>query len=75
MWSMASRSCWPRARSRTGTKIQLLTQAAAMVDGVYHMIYEELKPGVRENDIVAMSNKLLYEMGIGRCGSDQRHFW
>ena len=44
-------------------EIQLLTQAASMVDGVYHMIYEELKPGVRENDIVAMSNKLLYEMG------------
>jgi len=44
-------------------EIQLLTQAASMVDGVYHMIYEELKPGVRENDIVALSNKLLYEMG------------
>ncbi|KZM48760.1 Xaa-Pro peptidase family protein [Labrenzia sp. OB1] len=44
-------------------EIQLLTQAAAMVDGVYHMIYEELKPGIRENDIVAMSNKMLYEMG------------
>jgi Xaa-Pro aminopeptidase len=44
-------------------EIQLLTQAASMVDGVYHMIYEELKPGIRENDIVALSNKLLYEMG------------
>ena len=44
-------------------EIQLLTQAAAMVDGVYHMIYEELKPGIRENDIVALSNKMLYEMG------------
>jgi putative hemolysin len=44
-------------------EIQLLTQAASMVDGVYHMIYEELKPGVRENDIVALSNKMLYEMG------------
>ena len=41
----------------------LLNQAAAMVDGVYQMIYEELKPGVRENDIVARANKLLYEMG------------
>ncbi len=41
----------------------MLTQAAAMVDGVYHMIYEELKPGIRENDIVALSNKMLYEMG------------
>ncbi len=44
-------------------EIQLLTQAASMVDGVYHTIYEELKPGVRENDIVALSNKMLYEMG------------
>jgi Xaa-Pro aminopeptidase len=44
-------------------EIQLLNQAAAMVDGVYHMISEELKPGVRESDIVAMSNKMLYEMG------------
>ncbi|MEP3275049.1 MAG: Xaa-Pro peptidase family protein [Stappiaceae bacterium] len=44
-------------------EIHLLTQAASMVDGVYHMIYEELKPGIRENDIVAMSNKMLYEMG------------
>src|SRR3546814_18429224 len=34
-----------------------------MVDGVYHMIWEELKPGVRENDIVALANKMLYEMG------------
>src|SRR6056297_2896049 len=25
--------------------------------------WEELKPGVRENDIVALSNKMLYEMG------------
>jgi Xaa-Pro aminopeptidase len=44
-------------------EIHLLNQAASMVDGVYHMIYEELKPGVRESDIVAMSNKMLYEMG------------
>jgi Xaa-Pro aminopeptidase len=44
-------------------EIHLLTQAASMVDGVYHMIWEELKPGIRENDIVAMSNKMLYEMG------------
>src|SRR6266567_8398224 len=44
-------------------EIMLLNQAAAMVDGVYHSIYEALKPGVRENDIVALANKLLYEMG------------
>ena len=44
-------------------EIVLLNQAAGMVDAVYHMIGEELKPGVRENDIVARANKLLYEMG------------
>ena len=44
-------------------EIQLLNQAASMVDGVYHSIYEELKPGVRENEIVAMASKQLYEMG------------
>jgi Xaa-Pro aminopeptidase len=44
-------------------EITLLNQAAAMVDGTYHMIWEQLKPGVRESDIVAMANKMLYEMG------------
>jgi Xaa-Pro aminopeptidase len=44
-------------------EIVLLNQAAAMVDGVYHMIWEELKPGVRENQIVAKANAMLYEMG------------
>jgi Xaa-Pro dipeptidase len=44
-------------------EIMLLNTAAAMVDGVYQMIYEQLKPGVRESDIVARVNKMLYEMG------------
>jgi len=44
-------------------EIILLNQAAAMVDGVYHMIFEKLKPGVRENDIVADANAMLYKMG------------
>lgn len=44
-------------------EIMLLNTAASMVDGVYQMIYEELKPGVRESDIVANVNKMLYEMG------------
>jgi Xaa-Pro dipeptidase len=44
-------------------EIVLLNQAAAMVDGVYHMIWEALKPGVREADIVALANKMLYELG------------
>ncbi|MEU5980045.1 Xaa-Pro peptidase family protein [Streptomyces sp. NPDC047315] len=44
-------------------EITLLSMAAAMVDGVYHDITEALKPGVRENEIVALANKRLYEMG------------
>ena len=34
-----------------------------MVDGVYQDIYEALKPGVRENEVVALATKRLYEMG------------
>ncbi|WGX97101.1 Xaa-Pro peptidase family protein [Nocardioides sp. L-11A] len=44
-------------------EIMLLTQAAAMVDGVYQDIVDVLRPGIRENDIVALANKRLYEMG------------
>lgn len=44
-------------------EIVLLNQAATMVDGTYHMIWEELKPGVREADIVAKANEMLYSMG------------
>ncbi len=44
-------------------ELTLLNMAAAMVDGVYQDIFEALKPGVRENEIVALANKRLYEMG------------
>jgi Xaa-Pro aminopeptidase len=48
---------------KSADEITLLTQAAAMVDGVYQDIVEVLKPGIRENEIVALANKRLYEMG------------
>ena len=44
-------------------EIMLLTQACAMVDGVYQDIFEALKPGVRESDIVALAHARLFEMG------------
>ncbi len=44
-------------------EIMLLTQACAMVDGVYQDIFEALKPGIRESDIVALAHKRLLEMG------------
>ena len=52
-------------------EIMLLTQACAMVDGVYHDIYEALKPGVRESDIVALAHARLFEMGSGVRRGDQ----
>jgi Xaa-Pro aminopeptidase len=44
-------------------ELTLLNMAAAMVDGVYQDIAEALKPGIRENEIVALATKRLYEMG------------
>jgi Xaa-Pro aminopeptidase len=44
-------------------EIILLSTAASMVDGTYQDIAAALKPGIRENEIVALANKRLYEMG------------
>ncbi len=44
-------------------EIVLLSMAASMVDGVYQHIAEALKPGVRENELVAQVTKMLYDMG------------
>ena len=48
---------------KSADEIALLNRAAAMVDGAYHLVYEQLKPGVRENDIVANVNQFLYQNG------------
>ncbi len=53
-----------RAREiKSEDEITLLTQACAMVDGVYQDIFEALKPGVRESDIVGLAHARLFEMG------------
>ena len=44
-------------------EIILLNMSAAIVDGAYQEISEQLKPGVRENEMVAMANKFLYDNG------------
>lgn len=48
---------------KNADEIMLLTQASAMVDGVYQDIFEYLKPGVRESDIVGLAHARLFEMG------------
>jgi Xaa-Pro aminopeptidase len=49
--------------TKSADEIALLNRAAAMVDGAYQLIDERLKPGVRENDIVALVNEFLYRHG------------
>ena len=49
--------------TKSADEIALLNRAAAMVDGAYQLIDEKLKPGVRENDIVALVNEFLYRHG------------
>src|SRR5581483_2168088 len=53
-----------RARAiKTDEEIALLDHAAAVVDAVYERIYELLRPGVREHEIVAEAQRLLFELG------------
>ena len=48
---------------KSSDEIMLLTMSAAMVDGCYQMISDMLKPGVRENEVVAAANDYLYRQG------------
>ncbi len=48
---------------KSADELVLLNMAAAMVDGAYQDIAQALRPGVRENEIVALATKRLYEMG------------
>ena len=48
---------------KTEDEIALLDHAAAIVDAVYEQIYELLRPGVREHEIVAEAQRLLFELG------------
>ncbi len=48
---------------KTLDEITLLNQACAMVDAAYEELYRAMRPGMRENECVALVNKVLYEMG------------
>lgn len=50
-------------RIKTEDEKALLEHAAAIVDAVYQQIYEQLRPGVREHEIVADAQRLLFELG------------
>ncbi len=44
-------------------EIILLNTACAMVDGAYQLIAEQLKPGIRESQLVANVTKYLFDQG------------
>ncbi|MCG2622965.1 Xaa-Pro peptidase family protein [Arthrobacter sp. I2-34] len=48
---------------KTPDEVALLNHSAALVDGAYEELYRFLRPGVKENDAVALVNKFLYENG------------
>ena len=50
-------------RIKTVDEIALLDHAAGIVDAVYERIYELLRPGVREHEIVSEAQRLLFELG------------
>jgi Xaa-Pro dipeptidase len=50
-------------RIKTEDEIALLEHAAGIVDAVYEQIYRDLRPGVREHEIVANAQRLLFELG------------
>jgi Xaa-Pro aminopeptidase len=53
-----------RARMiKTEDEITLLNEACMMVDAAYEELYRFMRPGVRENDCVALVAKTLYELG------------
>src|ERR671931_747935 len=48
---------------KTEDEITLLNTACAMVDAAYEELFRALKPGMRENECVALVNRVLYELG------------
>ena len=48
---------------KTQDEITLLNTACAMVDAAYEELYRAMRPGIRENECVALVNKVLYDMG------------
>ncbi len=48
---------------KTEDELALLDHAAGIVDAVYEAIYRMLRPGVRENEVVAAAMKVLFELG------------
>jgi Xaa-Pro dipeptidase len=49
--------------TKTKDEIELLKVSAAMVDAAYEEVVRHIRPGKRENDLVAVANHILYSLG------------
>ena len=61
--STGRRSCRTSRMLKTEDEITLLTTACAMVDAAYEELFRAMRPGMRENECVALVNRVLYELG------------
>src|SRR5690242_7778638 len=59
----AQRTMLSARKIKTIDEQALLSHAAAIVDAVYERIYEMLRPGVREHEIVAEAMRVAFELG------------
>jgi Xaa-Pro aminopeptidase len=50
-------------KTKTADEQALLRHAAAIVDAVYERIYEVLRPGIREHEVVAEAMRVCFELG------------
>ncbi|MEM7343777.1 MAG: Xaa-Pro peptidase family protein [Chloroflexota bacterium] len=48
---------------KTQDEISLLNTAAMLVDAAYDELYRALRPGIRENELVGLASKFLYDNG------------
>jgi Xaa-Pro aminopeptidase len=48
---------------KTPEEIKLLTTSCMLVDAAYERLYEIMRPGVMESELVGEANRLLYSMG------------
>jgi Xaa-Pro aminopeptidase len=48
---------------KTQDEITLLNMSCMMVDAAYEELYRVMKPGMRENECVALVSKVLYDLG------------
>ncbi len=56
---------------KTADEIELLKQCSAITDGVHDALSRAIRPGIRENDLVAIATQKFFALGADRVGGIQ----